>query len=264
MTSIGILQILVFFGLILLLTKPVGLFMSRLFQGERTFLHPVLRPIERARLQAVRRPGGPGTALDAVRRVAAGVQPVRVPVPVRAHAAPGPAAAQSPGIRREPGEPRPVVQHRHELHDEHELAVVQRRIDDELSRADGRAGRAELRVGRGRHRGGHCVDSRLRPSRDRQDRELLGRPDPRHAVRADSRSPSSRRSCCARRAPSRTSTPTRSPRRSKARRRRSRRARSRRRRPSSSSARTAAASSTPTRRTRSRARRRSRTSCRSS
>jgi len=46
MTSLGILQILVFFGLILLVTKPVGLFMSRLFQGERTFLHPVLRPIE--------------------------------------------------------------------------------------------------------------------------------------------------------------------------------------------------------------------------
>ena len=46
MTSIGILQILVFFGLILLVTKPVGLFMSRLFQGERTFLHPILRPIE--------------------------------------------------------------------------------------------------------------------------------------------------------------------------------------------------------------------------
>jgi K+-transporting ATPase ATPase A chain len=46
MTSIGILQILVFFGIILALTKPVGLFMSRLFQGERTFLHPVLRPLE--------------------------------------------------------------------------------------------------------------------------------------------------------------------------------------------------------------------------
>src|ERR1700681_1261140 len=46
MTSIGILQILVFSALILLVTKPVGLFMSRLFQGERTFLHPVLRPLE--------------------------------------------------------------------------------------------------------------------------------------------------------------------------------------------------------------------------
>src|SRR5262245_31644922 len=47
MTTIGILQILVFFGLILLVTKPAGLFMSRVFQGERTFLHPILRPIER-------------------------------------------------------------------------------------------------------------------------------------------------------------------------------------------------------------------------
>jgi K+-transporting ATPase ATPase A chain len=46
MTSIGVLQILGFFGLILLVTKPVGLFMSRLFQGERTFLHPVFRPVE--------------------------------------------------------------------------------------------------------------------------------------------------------------------------------------------------------------------------
>jgi K+-transporting ATPase ATPase A chain len=46
MTSNGVLQILVFFGLVLLVTKPVGLFMSRLFQGERTFLHPILRPVE--------------------------------------------------------------------------------------------------------------------------------------------------------------------------------------------------------------------------
>jgi K+-transporting ATPase ATPase A chain len=46
MTLIGILQILVYFGLILLVTKPVGLFMSRLFQGDRTVLHPVLRPVE--------------------------------------------------------------------------------------------------------------------------------------------------------------------------------------------------------------------------
>jgi K+-transporting ATPase ATPase A chain len=47
MTTVGILQIAVFFGLILLVTKPVGLFMARVFEGERTFLHPVLRPIER-------------------------------------------------------------------------------------------------------------------------------------------------------------------------------------------------------------------------
>jgi len=46
MTSVGILQILLFFAIILALTKPVGLFMARVFQGERTFLHPLLRPFE--------------------------------------------------------------------------------------------------------------------------------------------------------------------------------------------------------------------------
>jgi K+-transporting ATPase ATPase A chain len=46
MTTNGVLQILSFLGIIVLVTKPVGLFMSRLFQGERTFLHPALRPIE--------------------------------------------------------------------------------------------------------------------------------------------------------------------------------------------------------------------------
>jgi K+-transporting ATPase ATPase A chain len=46
MTSIGVLQILFFFGLILVLTKPIGLFMSRVFRGDRTILHPIVRPLE--------------------------------------------------------------------------------------------------------------------------------------------------------------------------------------------------------------------------
>src|SRR5690242_17589102 len=46
MTTVGVFQILAFFGLVLLITKPVGLFMARVFEGERTFLHPVLYPVE--------------------------------------------------------------------------------------------------------------------------------------------------------------------------------------------------------------------------
>ena len=46
MTTAGVLQILLFFGVVLLVTKPIGLFMARVFQGERTFLHPLLRPVE--------------------------------------------------------------------------------------------------------------------------------------------------------------------------------------------------------------------------
>src|SRR5204863_9705036 len=47
MTLLGITQILTFFALIFALTKPVGAFMYRVFEGQRTFLHPILRPVER-------------------------------------------------------------------------------------------------------------------------------------------------------------------------------------------------------------------------
>jgi potassium-transporting ATPase potassium-binding subunit len=47
MTSNGWLQIFVFLALILAITKPLGVFMARVFSGERTFLDPVLRPVER-------------------------------------------------------------------------------------------------------------------------------------------------------------------------------------------------------------------------
>src|ERR1700730_13972008 len=47
MTLNGWLQILVFFLIILLVTKPLGVFMAHVFNREKTFLDPVLRPIER-------------------------------------------------------------------------------------------------------------------------------------------------------------------------------------------------------------------------
>ena len=46
MTSNGILQIALFFGLILVCVKPLGAFMANVFEGRRTFLHPVLRWLE--------------------------------------------------------------------------------------------------------------------------------------------------------------------------------------------------------------------------
>ncbi len=47
MTMNGILQFTIFLGLILLLTKPLGSYMARVFEGKRTFLTPALRPVER-------------------------------------------------------------------------------------------------------------------------------------------------------------------------------------------------------------------------
>src|SRR5213592_922209 len=48
MTINGWLQILFFFLIILLVTKPLGIFMAHVFNREKTFLDPVLRPIERS------------------------------------------------------------------------------------------------------------------------------------------------------------------------------------------------------------------------
>ena len=47
MTANGWFQILLFLFVIFLVTKPVGIFMARVFSREKTFLDPVLRPIER-------------------------------------------------------------------------------------------------------------------------------------------------------------------------------------------------------------------------
>ena len=43
MSIYGWLQAGVFFALVLALTKPLGLYMARVFSGERTWLSPVLR-----------------------------------------------------------------------------------------------------------------------------------------------------------------------------------------------------------------------------
>ncbi|MFN8433749.1 MAG: potassium-transporting ATPase subunit KdpA [Anaerolineales bacterium] len=41
------LQLILYFGILLLLTKPLGAYMAKVYQGERLFLDPVLGPIER-------------------------------------------------------------------------------------------------------------------------------------------------------------------------------------------------------------------------
>jgi len=47
MTANGWLQIAVYFVVLLAITKPLGVFMARVFSRERTFLDPVVRPLER-------------------------------------------------------------------------------------------------------------------------------------------------------------------------------------------------------------------------
>ncbi|MGB8774541.1 MAG: potassium-transporting ATPase subunit KdpA [Terriglobales bacterium] len=47
MTTNGWIQIFVFLALILAITKPLGVYMAKVFSRERTFFDPVVRPIER-------------------------------------------------------------------------------------------------------------------------------------------------------------------------------------------------------------------------
>src|SRR5215468_3159525 len=48
MTIDGWVQIALFGAIVILITRPFGGYMTRVFNGERTFLSPVLRPVERA------------------------------------------------------------------------------------------------------------------------------------------------------------------------------------------------------------------------
>ncbi len=48
MTISGWVQIALFSVIVILITRPFGGYMARVFNGERTFLSPVLRPVERA------------------------------------------------------------------------------------------------------------------------------------------------------------------------------------------------------------------------
>ena len=47
MTTNGILQLLFYLAALILLAKPLGAFMARVYKGDKTFLHPILGPIER-------------------------------------------------------------------------------------------------------------------------------------------------------------------------------------------------------------------------
>ena len=101
---------------------------------------------------------------------------------LRAAAPAEPAAVQPATTRcRRPGS---GVQHRGQLHDEHKLAVLQRRNDPQLSLADGGHHGAVVPLLRERHRRGDCARARLRPPLGTNGRQFLGRSDPGHALRA--------------------------------------------------------------------------------
>ena len=223
--------------------------MARLFQGERTFLHPVLRPVEALVYKLC------GIREDAEQRwtqYAGGVLSFSVFAFLFVYVIQrlqGFLPLNPQGFGGKLVTPDLAYNTAISFMTNTNWQAYSGGVDAELFRPDGRAGGAELRLRGSRHRrrGGH--DPRLCPAADGQRSGTSGSTSRARLSTSCCRSPSSRRCCCAPRAPFRTSIPTPPSRPSKGRPRPFRRARSLLRKPSRCWAPTAADSSTPTRRT---------------
>ena len=148
MTLNGWIQILFFFGVILACTKPIGAFMHKVMEGEKHFLPRPLGWLERLVYRAL--PASTGRSRSG-RRTPAPCSPSACFTLLVTYAHPAPAGTCCRSTRRScrPSS-RLVLQHRRQLHDQHELAGLRRRSDDELPHPDGGPGLAQLHLGRGR------------------------------------------------------------------------------------------------------------------
>ncbi len=145
MTANGWLQILFYSVVLLALTKPLGLYMVRVYDGSMGWLRAIERPIYRVcgvdpdEDQHWTRYGAALLLFSL-----AGMLLTYLVLRLQAHA-----AAQS---RPHAGGDRPsVVRDRGVVHHEHELAVVRRRDDDVVLLADDAARVPQLRLGRRGH-----------------------------------------------------------------------------------------------------------------
>ena len=259
MSANGWLQFAIYCVILLLTVRPVGIYLARVLEGERTWLDPGAAPLRAADLQALRRERRKGDELARVRLCHARLLGRQLAPHLRHRAAAGLPAVEPAASRQR--RPRSGLEHRRQLHHQHQLAVLHARIHHELSHRDGRPRHAQLLVGGRGHRGGRGPHSRHQAHHLRHHRQLLGRHDAHPALRPAARLASSMRCCWSPRAFRRICTPTpwRIRSNNQRRRRPSVRGRSPRRKPSRCWAPTAADSSTPTARIPTKTQRRFRT-----
>ena len=182
MTLNGWLQIALMLVLVVATARPLGAFMASVLEGRRTFLSPAVRPIEGRFYCARRRRRDARADLAPIRLGPADVQRRRLRAAVCDLAAAGLPAAQPAGLRRDERAPR--LQHGGVVRHQHQLAELRRRDDAVLLQPDGRPHRAELRLGSDRHGGRRAAGACVRPRQVDDGRQLLGRPDAGHALRA--------------------------------------------------------------------------------
>ena len=124
--------------------------MARVFSNQRVFLIPVVGPIERLTYRALRVRPDEGQDWKAYARsliVFSLLFWIALYLILRTQ---GIHPFNPEGFHS--GALGPQLQHRLLLRHQHQLAVLRRRNDAHLLRPDGRAGGAELRLGRGRDR----------------------------------------------------------------------------------------------------------------
>ena len=177
MTTAGWVEIALFLAVLTALTPLLGATWRACSAATSATSAWVERPLCRCSATARARAG-----LEGVREVGARLQrrssSSLLYVILRTRAAPvQPAGALRDAVGR-------LVQHRRVVHHQHELAVLRGRDDAVEPLADGRPGRPELRLGRGRHRRRRRRHPRASPLASARDaRQLLRRPHPHAALR---------------------------------------------------------------------------------
>ena len=148
-----------FYCLVLLATvRPVGIYLARVLEGERTWLDPVLRPIERLiyKLCGVNAAQEMNWREYAFAMLGFSAVSLLLTYAIERLQALLPSESAGTGRRR----PRSGLEHRRQLHHQHQLAVLYARSHHELSHRDGRPRHPQLLVGGRRHRGCRRAHSR--------------------------------------------------------------------------------------------------------
>ena len=185
-TFAGWLTIVLFAVVLTALALPLGSYMAKVYTGERVFLTPIFAGPERLlyrilRVDPEREQDWKAYAKSLLVFSLAGWLLLYFD---SAHAERLLRAPRAQPARLPLGAVERDLQHRLVVHDEHQLAVLQRRDDDELPQPDDRADGAELAVGGRRDRRRGRAGPRDHRAQRQEHRQLLAGPRAHDPVRA--------------------------------------------------------------------------------